>query len=1073
MRLGYEFNIACRAFNSIGVDTGDLGPVPDLLRGILEETLSQEASQASLDRFLPRIRDIIINLLHGLKKKQQRLRQRATSGSGQSSRQASVNSNISLDSALLNAEADANRPSSSRSYAGRAGSGDHNGHDLPPRSTSVQGGRISPRKEGFSPSNSVSRAARESSRDTFNSDSSSISSNAMQNMPVIAPYPQEETMPPQPPPPPHDPNANNLAQAPQITEPPRTYYSEEALPPPPPPPKQQDALAALQRGGELERRASRRFSAYQISKHLGSTNGVPMLPPAQNSPVPNRGRDTRESMTAVRTRSIYQHNRQKSSNPRILTDSPRRERPSDRRISEEPGELAPSNFLNEEDAGSPMIKTPEDKLASYPFPSVEPKDPDGMVATINGPMGDPMLEGSAEPTETNGIHRHQSSISRDNTKRQTTIQQSTSQPQFVPESSPQPGKELTLFLQYKSKIKKFVLPDGGDLSIPRLQLAFIEKFAWNTHSNGNDLPEIYLQDPVSGVRHELEDLTDIKDRAVLVLNIEQLDEVKRHFDDGLGGIRTLIEGLRTSVVDQQTAIQRVSDKQQEAAKEIASLAAAPRATSVSGLATGAQSTPSGKLASTQLDEVQSLRRDLAVVRQTYTSFVDDINSSMSAIRSKAASVKTVAEESRAPSLNAETGRTYVNAGKQAVQDESETLLTRVDDLQDVVEDLRKDVITRGVRPLPRQLDAVSKDISAARTALKKLQEYLKREKPVWTKIWEKELQVVCDDRDLLTMQEELSLDLEDDLEKATATFALVEQVTRQQNIDNAPKGGRVPSRTLIPVALDQGADPLKAKDGVLGEVRALQPNHESRLEAIERAEKARKKELESRRGGEFQKELGSFVEEGKLKKTGGAEEIERQRLLKDERARKENWETQQKRAQEKAAKLAAKAKAEAAARENPAPEVPEVEPEAADSVPVEALETTAEQPAEDTAVELAEEPAEQAIPPSVASFIESMNNGESEEPEKEAEQGMNDDPEQEMKEEPEQETKEEPEQEAKEESHEDGAPPTNEESAPESKHEVDKLEAPAAEASLGDLASPGEEVEFVEARSQPPTPAAE
>ena len=47
MRLGYEFNIASRAFNAIGVDTNDLGNVPELLRGILEETLSQEASQAS------------------------------------------------------------------------------------------------------------------------------------------------------------------------------------------------------------------------------------------------------------------------------------------------------------------------------------------------------------------------------------------------------------------------------------------------------------------------------------------------------------------------------------------------------------------------------------------------------------------------------------------------------------------------------------------------------------------------------------------------------------------------------------------------------------------------------------------------------------------------------------------------------------------------------------------------------------------------------------------------------------------------------------------------------------------
>ncbi|KAL1304720.1 hypothetical protein AAFC00_003667 [Neodothiora populina] len=927
VRLGYEFNIACRAFNSIGVDTNDLGPVPDLLRSILEETLSQEASQPSLDRFLPRIRDIIINLLHGLKKKQQRLRQRANSGTAQTSRQASTASNVSLDSAILGND-DSNssaRPSSGRSYAARGGSGDLNGPDLPPRSTSVQGNRSSPRREGFSPSNSMHRT-RDSHRDTYASDTSSMSSNAMQSIPVIAPYPQEDTMPGQPlssspPSSSHDSvqaptNSTTAAPLPMPSEPPHKYYSEESLPPPPPPPKQQDALAALQRGGELERRASRRFSAYQISKHLGSSNGVPVIPPAQNSPVPNRGRDTRESMNAVRTRSIYQHGRQKS-NRINTTDSPRREGgPADRRISEEPGDgrMAPPPA----ELGSPMAKTPDDKLGAYPFPTTEAKSQDDMGATVNGPIDIPTIEESPEPRQTNGIQRHKSTSSRDSSKRQT-IQQSTSQPQFVPEGSPQPGKELTLFLQYKSKIKKFVLPDGGDLSIPRLQLAFIEKFAWNTHSNGNDLPEIYLQDPVSGVRHELEDLSDIKDRSVLVLNIEQLDEVKRHFDDGLGGIRHLIEDLRTSVIDQQTALQRVSDKQQESAKEIASIAAAPRATAGSGPRTSG-SIKSASAVESQLSEVQSLRRDLAVVKQTYKSFVDDINTSMSHIRTKAASVKSVAEQASLPSMSVDAGRAYVNSGKEGLENESQKLVDRVDDLQDIVEDLRKDVVTRGVRPVPHQLDAVSSDIASANKALRKMQEYLKREKPVWSKIWEKELQVVCDDRELLTMQEELCMDLEDDLAKAAATYALVEEATRQQNAQNPSnnKGGvagtRVLSRTLMPIALDQGADPHKAKDGVLGEVRALQPNHESRLEAIERAERARKRELESRQGGEFQKELGSFVEEGRLKKTGGVDEIERQRKLKDERIQKEVWERQQARERERAAKAAAKAQEEAAAK---------------------------------------------------------------------------------------------------------------------------------------------------------------
>jgi restriction endonuclease S subunit len=91
---------------------------------------------------------------------------------------------------------------------------------------------------------------------------------------------------------------------------------------------------------------------------------------------------------------------------------------------------------------------------------------------------------------------------------------------------------------------------------------------------------------------------------------------------------------------------------------------------------------------------------------------------------------------------------------------------------------------------------------------------------------------------------------------------------------------------------------MKAKDSVLGEVRALQPNHESRLEAIERAEKARQKELETRRGDLFQKELGKFVKEGKLKKSGGFEEAERLRRAKDERIRKDIWEKAQARAAE-------------------------------------------------------------------------------------------------------------------------------------------------------------------------------
>jgi hypothetical protein len=131
------------------------------------------------------------------------------------------------------------------------------------------------------------------------------------------------------------------------------------------------------------------------------------------------------------------------------------------------------------------------------------------------------------------------------------------------------------------------------------------------------------------------------------------------------------------------------------------------------------------------------------------------------------------------------------------------------------------------------------------------------------------------------------VDLQDDLEKASETFALVEQATKEQMKDTTPTARQF-SKGLH--NLGNTSDPSAAKEGVLGEVRALQPNHEDRLEAIERAERLRQKELESRSDNPLKKELANFVEEGKLKKSGGFEEVERARKAKDDRIRREVWE---------------------------------------------------------------------------------------------------------------------------------------------------------------------------------------
>jgi hypothetical protein len=359
-------------------------------------------------------------------------------------------------------------------------------------------------------------------------------------------------------------------------------------------------------------------------------------------------------------------------------------------------------------------------------------------------------------------------------------------------------------------------------------------------------------------------------------------------------------------------MQRLGDRQLEASKEMARISVTPSRTTAhpSTPASGSSSKMAPSAAS--LSEVQSLRRDIAVLRQTYSSMSSDFAASLDSIKAKGANVKSVAADAAIPTFEGNAGRAHVNKGKKDLAQESEALVNHVDDLSDIVEDLRKDVVTRGVRPLPRQLENISKDISATVKELAKMKEFLKREKPIWTKIWEQELNLVCTERDELTQQEDLMADLHGDLEDLTGVFKLVEEATKQQNLQNGTAAGGMRS-TSRNISLDTDIDPLKAKDGVLGEVRALQPNHEIRLEAIERAEKLRQKELESRKGGEFQREVESFVEEGRLKKTGGADEVERLRKLKDERARRENWERAQQRKAEMEAREAEEAAAAAAA----------------------------------------------------------------------------------------------------------------------------------------------------------------
>ena len=74
---------------------------------------------------------------------------------------------------------------------------------------------------------------------------------------------------------------------------------------------------------------------------------------------------------------------------------------------------------------------------------------------------------------------------------------------------------LTLFLQIGKEVQK--VKYNGEISIPALNMLFLEKFSYSVGQN--DFPKIYIRDPAVGVSYELVDLFEVRDKSMLSFNI--------------------------------------------------------------------------------------------------------------------------------------------------------------------------------------------------------------------------------------------------------------------------------------------------------------------------------------------------------------------------------------------------------------------------------------------------------------------------------------------------------------------------------------------------------------------------
>ncbi|POW01821.1 hypothetical protein PSTT_12220 [Puccinia striiformis] len=888
VRLGNEFNAASLAFTKEGINMSDLNSVPDDLRACLEAALSEEASPSTLDQHLPQIRQIVVHLLQGLKVKQAKWR----AAKRQHENEASY---TNRPSSIREHGAPPERPSlphpsirsgprslnapRSREDLRRVAVVSTSSHSDHHRSQPVQGpfrssGHLQPHdgppgtrssydnpSTGTSPSSKsrmspVSRAVR-----SVNDFSDRIRGNKV------------SSPPPPPPPPPiapsaYDPSLPNRPENIPIPPTPRSPRSESSSQAQ----AQASSLEALRKADMLQRRASKRFSTYTYNKiastasphkrsgdsqhNLGLGHNVPPMPRSPNS------------MNYLLPRDDAQSARETSQAGRELLKASSSQRSQD------------GQSVNE-------------NLGSGSRPSSRATEVEVVPGCLCGRFIDQAKDHVSTITEETQQSIRISPMTPESSKTYTNLISTPPHDKKLARSSINLSEQsCTVFLQLGRDVKKAKLDSTPTIS--SLRVMFMDRFQFNPGSDS--FPEIYLRDPQSGIQYQLEDMSEVKDRVVLSLNIDALDQVKTHIDAGLSTLARELKELKSTITTLRrqsipppalssapllktdsrppTPIQPAAESIQanspsgDEKPEPAVDSEVPRPPDSTSSSSDVRLQQLNGTFKNQYGEVQELRRDLGILRQLYGTFTGETKSLLAGLRSQAESVKQAATAKVASS------RTFIDVGKVKLETQSQDLVTKVESLQDTVEDLKQDVTNRKMKPKPSAMNTVAQSIQTVKSELEQLTNHITTITPAWKKSWEDELQNIVDEQQLLNYQEDLIKDLKEDVEAVSNLFGHVELYL------DARKVSKVKPNAFVPVL-------SPTTPGGFGGLGRLEVNAESRLKAIEAAEKLRAKNLEDvSKENEFAQELAGFVGNKKLKMTGGHEEIERLRKIKAEAALK-------------------------------------------------------------------------------------------------------------------------------------------------------------------------------------------
>ncbi|KAJ9115504.1 hypothetical protein QFC22_005262 [Naganishia vaughanmartiniae] len=451
-----------------------------------------------------------------------------------------------------------------------------------------------------------------------------------------------------------------------------------------------------------------------------------------------------------------------------------------------------------------------------------------------------------------------------------------------PSSSLNPNT-FRVFLQYGRETKKISLDRREVTSIGDLQGLFMNKFEYAP--DGMEMfPDVYIKDPMTGIAYHLEDMDDVKPDVLLSLNIDQLDQVKQHFDNTISGLLHEIKELKHNVSqnrrlsafkpDHSTLSPSVHPADRPSARspaQVHHVALRPSSPVPAAISVPVHShtLPTGTLnLHGQLDDVQSLRRDLGAMRQQYVDFVNQSKTAFQTIRDQTQTMREISMTKLSGS------RSLLNEGKSALEKDSSEVVRAVEEVSDAIDNVKDDIVRRQILPRSNQMEVMKKNLEEARAHVEKLKQQVSLVAPAWKSTWNEELSTVLEEQRLLKYHESLATDLEGDITQATGIFATLQQymAQRQQGVGvGVRRQFRAPARETEPTV-----------PNLLLEIRTQETDPNRRLRAIEEQQRARERAKAAKQDDEFSTELTGFVVGRKLKKTGGTEEAERLRMKKQE-----------------------------------------------------------------------------------------------------------------------------------------------------------------------------------------------